>query len=229
MDANYHLASSWLIWRAAGCPAAEWPLEPSPGKCGTCHIVVTERASHPLGDPKVTTQSCPACAWMYTQPKQKNRAVLALGNNLFWPLIKADPAQPHRPQWSEMFQRVADADLLTPTTGVLTTDPKPRLWTKTHVSTAGAFGLFLNTPEYNAGFWVSFSARRALDIGQTIGEALALGFSKRTIARDLGRHKSFEKAPAIAYALESDLRGLRRDPAFLPALIATSREETASE
>lgn len=128
--------SPQLIWRNAGEPGHKYAEEVHDGVCATCAAgigvgVDTEQINNPTFSNhaeffKFGTHVCRACAWLYGDPKRTHRNVLAVGGDLWWPMISAESATEDRPSWLELFGRLKNLPPETPMCGVLTTDPKPR-------------------------------------------------------------------------------------------------------
>lgn len=230
-----------LVWLASGSPLPRWPLEPARGLCATCGVAVTAGVAHERINSETFSQQgdffqygthvCPACAWFYSDAKQRHRSVLAAGDWVAWPLISLDAAATDgtRPSWLAALRQLATLSPNTPTTGVFTTDPKPRLWPRMRLGTAARPALYVHAPDYDISRVVRFDVARALAIAERIILALELGFTKRAIWRGLWRdHRRLVTVGEAAVELERQLAGWRADPAFIPALLAAGRrkEET---
>ncbi|ACL60549.1 hypothetical protein [Methylobacterium nodulans] len=99
--------------------------------------------------------------------------MLALGDRLWWPTI-TDPME-DRPRWRGLLGQIGRTAPGTPMTGVLTTDPKPRLWPRMQAATAGAPGLYVHAPDYDWSRWTSFELRDVAAALAVVDEARALG------------------------------------------------------
>ena len=200
------------------------------GHCATCatplsrgvpiqEIVTVTFAQH--GDYlRYGTHVCPACAWLYGLGKGNPGNIVAAGDRYWRPMIGHDSATDQRPQWVSVLQDIATMPLDTPVAGVMTSDPKPRLWPRAELCTVGAFGLYLHCPDYNLSEFRRFDLRGCLVIVQAVTEAIIAGWPKRLIATSLfGDYKRASKAPVAAARIESSLAPLRATPEFIPALL----------
>lgn len=225
------LSAPQLLWTNAGRPPHKYEEEPYGGPCATCgsdteHGVPTEEVNNPTFSNhadffRYGTHVCRACAWLYGDPKRAHRNVLAVGEDLFWPMLSLDSATEERPSWLELFRRLQedypqDASLC----GVLTTDPKPRNWPKMRLSQVSTPALYVHAPDYDV------SEVRELDVAtlfaceNKIREALALGFSKARIHSGLfGDYARTRRNLREVVALERELRECRRRQEFVPALL----------
>ncbi|GIW06327.1 MAG: hypothetical protein KatS3mg060_1132 [Dehalococcoidia bacterium] len=236
------LTAPQLVWYAAGTPAPRWPLEPAAGLCATCGAEVTAGVSHELINSETFSQQgdffqygshvCAACAWFYSDAKQRHRSLIAAGSWLAWPLIshEAAAADPERPSWLAALQHLAGLPPTTPTTGVLTTDPKPRLWPRMRLGTAATPAIYVHALDYDVSRVVRVDLVQLLAVITPITEALNRGFSKRTVWR--GLLTDYRRCLAIGRAaldLERTLAPWRPRPEFVPALLIAGRTEETHE
>jgi len=233
------VSPSELIWRAAGSPLPKWPMEPARlGVCATCGAPIREGVSHEAINSEsfaghadylaFGTHVCPACAWLYGLGRSKPGNVLAVGGALYHPMLSRESARKEgRPTWLEALEEASQAPPDTPVTGVMTVDPKPRLWPRARVgSRGGVFYLYVHNPDWDVSQLVGFDLDRALELVPRLQKVLALGFSKRSVFWDLLRdHKRARKDLRGALALERELARLRPEPEFVVALMAAGGEE----
>lgn len=190
-----------ILWHAAGRPppkgrtGARYRLEPASGCCATCAAPIAEGVPFTprrgvAGIDNDTfhghaeyarwgTHVCAGCAWLYGDPKRTHRGVLALGDRLWWPMI--GEAAEDRPRWRTLLGWIAAAPPRTPLTGVLTADPKPRLWPRARAAVAGRPGLYLHIPDADWSRWTPFALRDVAQVLAAVDTARLLGFTKRAI------------------------------------------------
>jgi len=170
---------------------------------------------------------CLDCAWMYSYPKITHRNVLACNDWCLWPMISHDTATEERPSWLNALQLFASFDKEAEAVGVLTTDPKPRLWPMTNTVTRDDFGMYIHAPDYNTSSFVSFSLDECLDdCVPLIMKAMELKFSKRAIYNGLlGDFNKAKKDLCGIMALEKEIAKIRSSNAFLPALMASGQRK----
>lgn len=201
-----------VIWRAFGNRAPEgktgsrYRFEPAPGRCATCGTEIAEgvpfaprRGIAGIDNDTFSGHAeyarwgshvCPACAWLYGDPKRTHRGMLVVGEAGWWPTI-AKPIE-CRPRWRHVLREVARAAPETPMTGILTTDPKPRLWPRAQLAACAAPGLYLHIPEQDISRWSVFDLRQVALALADIDSALAIDASKTAVLRGLW------SAPALA-------------------------------
>lgn len=181
------------------------------------------------------------CAWWYSAPKETHRSVILIGDRVEFPTISLNPKQSesegdpnkkkresyyslppceNRPNWLDVFKELAALPSDTLTGGVLTTDPKLRLWPRAQLCTVADFGLFVHFPDYNLSGFQRFNVCKCLEIVDVIIELLQQGFIKKVIASSLLNDAKKVKADLpLTLALEARLKPLRELPEFLPALL----------
>lgn len=233
---------SILIHHAAGGPPHKYTEEAvkNGSVCATCAAPITRGVdTGQVNNPtfsnhaeffKFGTHVCRGCAWMYADPKRTHRNVLCVGEELWWPMISTESATDERPSWMELFGLIADYPPETSATGVLTTDPKPRMWPRCRAATVGSFGLYIHAPDMNISEWREFSLYALPSVSKPIRESLLGGFSKTRIHRGLlGDYAKAKRSMREAMRLERDLQAARDEPEFVPALLVTqvSKEEKA--
>lgn len=228
------MSASQLIWRNAGEPSHKYTEEFYDGSfaCATC-AALTETGIHTdqINNPtfsnhaeffKFGTHVCRACAWLFGDPKRAHRNVLAVGDELWWPMISVENATEERPSWLELFRRLEDMDSELPLCGVLTTDPKPRNWPRMQLSTVGAPGLYTHAPDYDVAEFRILDVATVLGISMHVRAALSAGFSKLACYHGLSRdYKRFIKNYEEVKHVESALKHYRPVPEFVPALLIT--------
>jgi len=223
-----------FIWTCAGRPDPKWALEPAAGVCANCgaelsagvHVdtVNTATFANHAEFMRFSDHVCPACAWLFSYPKSNHRNLLAVGDQLWWPMIGLRSATAERPQWLQLLSSVAGLDSATWLCGVLTTDPKPRYWPWTRLATVGAAGLYVHAPRYNQSGYRSFSLGRLLEVAAAICEVLDAGFSKQRCRWGLfGDYRRCRRLGQQAWDWEQQLRAMRREPEFTPALVMAQK------
>lgn len=194
-----------LAWCAAGSPAATWVAEPiAIVACACCGMAATtsvpisafvaETYSQPSDFLAFGDRVCPACAWWHSETKQRHRGWLVAGNQLWWPLISVETAtefaDPARPSWRDLLRDVAALPPDTPVAGLLTADPKPRLWPRVRAGTVARGGLYVHSTGDKSPVG-DLSATLALDFAvvarliDALVPLLAHGFTKRALWRGL--------------------------------------------
>lgn len=231
-DSTKEAGAPQLVWRNAGEPGHKYTEESYNGPCATCAAtcgvgVSTNHVNNPTFSNhaeffKFGTHVCRACAWLYGDPKRAHRNVLAAGDELWWPMISVESATEERPSWLELFRRLEDMDSELPLCGVLTTDPKPRNWPRMQLSTAGAPGLYIHSPDYDIAEFRTLDTKTLLAISSVVRSALLMGFSKLDCNHGLTRnYKRFVKNYGEAKDVEDALKQCRSAPEFVPALLIT--------
>lgn len=239
---------SKLIHRAAGSPPHKYTEEVASGVCATCASsikagVSTEQINNPTFSNhaeffRFGTHVCRACAWMYSEPKQRHRNMIACGGErpkVLYPMISPDSATEERPTWQDIIYGDVNKYLPilddVPITGVLTTDPKPRLWPRCRVASVSSFGLYVHAPQYDVSEWRELDWDDALlEAGNVIRDALEAGYAKRRIYHGLlADYARVKRNIREAVSLEKELAIYRSLPEFVPALLTTqvSKEEKA--
>lgn len=238
-----------LLWRNSGEPPHKYREEAAEGPCATCaapldgHGIPTREVNSPTFSNhaeffRYSAHVCRACAWLYGIGKGRPGNVLAVGNRILHPMISLESAEKEgRPSWQEilpcldlwtdpMLGDLQDIPEDAPFCGVLTTDPKPRLWPRMRLSTARSPALYVHAPDYGA------SEIRALDVGglsrcwDLVVAALEMGFSKRAIYRGLpSDYARMKRRLEEAMGLEGKLREYRQRPEFVPALVISGIEK----
>jgi hypothetical protein len=222
-----------LFWKNSGYPDSKFKLDTTEGYCATCGTVLTMGvASEILAGDAFSRQSeflahgthvCAACAWMYSTPKETHRNVLAVDDKIWWPMIGHDSATAERPTWYKVLSDVAMLPPGTPCIGVLTTDPKPRLWPMTQQRTLGDFGLYVHCPDYDISEFRTFDLKECLATCELIIQCLALGFSKQAcwhgLLNDLKKVNKLGMQKVVG--LEERLCEVRHTEHFLPSLLVS--------
>jgi hypothetical protein len=225
-----------IIWEAAGRPSHKFTATVYQGACATCgHDIKSEAVavSSLAGDAFGRQVSfingdhvCIACAWMYSFPKETHRNVFVVANKLYWPMIGVESATEERPSWQKLLLSTQQLPQDTPAIGVLTTDPKPRLWPMTHEVTLNNFGLYLHSPDYDVSEFRFFDLNSCITTIQLLNKILLLGYSKRACATSLLKEtKKIEKLGGIVFELEQNLQSLRSTPHFIPSLLVAGQKK----
>lgn len=227
-----------LIWLGAGEPEHKYEDEDYGNPCATCGVragrgVDTDQVNNPTFANhaeffRFGSHVCRACAWLYGDPKRTHRNVLAVGDEVWWPMISHDSATVERPSWLDLLGTVADDPARypgdSPWTGVLTTDPKPRNWPRCRLASAASPGLYLHAPDYDVSEWRSFGLPGVLEIASVVRAALDLGFSKRRVhAGLLSDYQKAKKNIEEVMELEEALREYRMHQEFVPALLIAGK------
>lgn len=228
LDFPHSASAHW--WSASGSPDPQWPIvEFEARPCATCGVestrgvavktLETDTFSKHADYLRFSDSVCVACAWMYSTPKEHHRNVLAIGEQIWWPMIGVESATAERPHWGELWTIIMGSAPNTLVTGVLTTDPKPRLWPNVLVGTAAHPHLYVHCPDYDVSAAFSVDRAEVDETRKTIGRAMSAGYPKRSIYHGLATDKRFLKAPAEAMRLEAEIRPLRASRAFIVALL----------
>ncbi len=185
------------------------------------------------------------CAWWYSGVKETHRNIVLMGDKVYFPMISLNPKDEpveektdkkarnsfyslpplkpsDRPSWLSVFQDLSKMPLETPCGGVLTVDPKVRLWPRTQLATVENFGLYVHFPDYNLSEFVSFDLFKCLEQCKFIISLLEQGFIKKNIATSLlNDAKKVKKDLKGVLELEKQLKELRNTKEFLPALLVS--------
>jgi hypothetical protein len=240
-----------LAWHAAGSPAPTWPVEPVPvaacACCGTPAMTsipiarfVSETYSQPADFLPFGERVCPACAWWHSETKQRHRSWLTDGARLWWPILSAETAAAEpdaalrvagqRPAWRDLLRHVATLPAATPLAGLLTTDPKPRLWPRVRAGTVGRALLYVHStgdksPVGDVSAGVACDLREVARLLGVIEPPLAAGWTKRALGRGLlTDHARATRNLAGTLALERVLAGERGTPAWSVALLVAGKD-----
>ena len=228
------LSASQLLYQAAGRPAGKWPLAAGDvGYCATCACetgmgVMTSDLAGDAFSRQVDfltfgNRVCPACAWLYSFPVETHRNVLAYGETLLWPMISADTATEERLQWLDALLGLAQMPANTLATGVLTTDPKPRLWPMTRLVSRQCFGLYVHCPDWDVSEFRLLNLDRLIRIAKELSDLLGLGFNKNDCGFSLLRSKKAKMELRDKLNAEAKMRILRALPEFVPALLCAHK------
>jgi len=193
------LTAAELMWRGFGSRSPEgktgsqYQFEPAAGRCCTCGAEIAEgvpfaprRGVAGIDNDTFSghgefarwgTHACRACAWFYGDPKRTHRGCLVVGDRGWWPTIAQEIEG--RPRWRHVLGEIGRAGGDAPMTGVLTSDPKPRLWPRAQLATCGAPGLYLHVPDYDVSGWTIFDLRRVERAIAAVDDAIAAGATKR--------------------------------------------------
>lgn len=223
-----------IFWKNSGSPKIKFSVESASGYCACCGISIKEGvkvkdvAGSALGRQHEMmphgSHVCHGCAWMCEESTQKNRNVFAISSEIYWPMIGGDMATEERPTWKKLLEKAVTYAPETQVMGVLTTDPKPRLWPIAQACTVEDFGLYVHCPDYDLSNFVRFDLNECLSISDKVSEILTLGYSKRACYFGLlSDMKKAQKEPQLAIKNERELSELRRSPAFVPALLIASK------
>ena len=232
MNRGVAMTAPRLVWRNAGEPTHKYREESYGGLCATCGTktevsISTDQINNPTFANhaeffRYGTHACRACAWLYGDPKRTHRNVLAAGEELWWPMISIESATEERPSWLELLRRVAEMPPETLVAGVLTSDPKPRNWPRMRLATVADFGLYVHAPDYDTSVFRSVSLADLLVATEPILEALRRGFLKTRIYSGLlADYAKAKKDLEGTMRLEEELRAIRNEPEFVPALLVS--------
>ena len=230
-----------LMWLAFGARSPEgktggqYRLEKAAGACATCAALIEEgvpfaprRGVNGIDNATFSgyaeyarwgTHVCAACAWLFGDPKRMHRAMLVVGDHGWWPTIAQTIEG--RPRWRRALREIALAPPDTPMTGILTTDPKPRLWPRVQLATCGAPGLYLHIPEQDISTWRAFDLRRIAVALAAVDRAIAAGATKTAALRGLWASPKLADKLGIGMvaALEDRLAPLRGEVEFSVAVV----------
>lgn len=236
----YHdpMTVSGLYWAAVGSPPPPRPPEPYEGLCGTCGAQISRGipAGAVLGPGfsgyadylRFGDYLCEACAYMHTLGRSKPGNFLLVGHRLLSPMIShASAKEAGRPTWLEAIAALQGEPGDTPVAGVLTTDPKPRLWPRARVSTAARPSIYVHAPDYDLSELVDLDPGAVLNLARIMAQALRLGWTKTDIYHGLYRnYRVASKRPTDLKRLEAALSPARGTPMYAVALLVTSQEVT---
>jgi hypothetical protein len=229
-----------LLWENSARPLGKYKLIEVRGYCATCgqelqHAVAASSLAGDAFSRQVEFLNgeyvCEACAWMYSKPTETHRNVFAVGDKIYWPMLSHDSATKERPSWYEVLSEASKLEADTPCIGVLTTDPKPRLWPMTRQRTLRSFGLYVHCSEYDVSEFRTFNLASCLALCEVLSHCLVLGFSKRACA--YGLLTDLKKVTKLAtklgadkvFSLESQLKAVRGEAYFLPSLLIAGAKE----
>lgn len=232
-----------LLWHAAKRPDHGLKTEPAEGFCATCGAPL-EGEGAPVAqisgkgtfsqhaDFVQGTHFCPGCAWLYNIGKGKPGNVIAIGDDLHFPMISAESArEANRLSWREVFNEICPMPDSIPVAGILTTDFKPRLFPRMRLGSVGSLTLYVHSPDHDQSGLLTFDRVNVVQAADLISECLALGFTKTRChfgllvdfdrVRKLGAERVLE--------LENQLDAHRLEPHWIPALLAAHKplKETA--
>ena len=227
------ISTSTLAWQGAGSPTQEkFKTTTYQGCCATCGVPINGEAvaiseidnptfsNHADFFPFPGKHVCPACAWLYGAGKAKPGNFIATPTSYEQAVISMDSVVDDKRPWLHILTDIATLPSDTPVTGVLTTDVKPRLWTRARVSTVGRFGLYVHAPDFDLSDHIDFSLPDLLGIVDAMRPALLAGYAKASLYHGLMRdYARAQKHMAQALEWEQALMPLRGNPAFLPALL----------
>ena len=226
------MTPSQLSWAAAGNPIPALPAVLGDCICSVCGGQDT--SSIALVDIETPTMGahsdifryggkyvCRACAWLFVAGKGAPGNFVVAGSRIEYTVISLESVVETKRPWLHVLRDLAQMDPAMPTTGVMTTDVKPRLWPRMRLATIGAFGLYLHALDYDVSEWRSFGMAECLAITEAMHAPLIAGFAKASLY--FGLYRDYARASKRLDEVadwERDLSPLRRSPAFLPALIA---------
>lgn len=221
--------------------ARDSPRGSVPGTCGVCGItsdgqylrrdVLPNAGSNiTVLFPHNTPTICAACTALWRAPKTWHRSIFAITGQVWFPLIaESEYVSPLRPLWRDLFLRT-DLESV-PRVCVLTTDPKKRVWPHARISCGPCMLLYLHNPSGGQSGLrqVTWPLLRDMVIG--LESIYQHGFFKAELRTGL------LTAPwALLHSVgiqrcarwEAQLQSWRRQPEFLPALIAAKKEKSWS-
>jgi hypothetical protein len=234
MRYSYPDSLSAHLWQASGQPPPQWPVAAiDDGLCATCGVRTGERGvatstmltstfSRHADFLRFGENLCVPCAWMYSDPKRHHRSVLVIGDRIWWPVLGMESATDERPHWGDLVMGVlAEAGPDAAVSGVVTTDPKPRLWPLARMTTAARPGLYVHAPDADLSAFVAFDRAQLVTVVEAVERALRMGFTKRACRRGLMHDKRFSADLTAGMQAEAALSPLRSLPAFpLGVLVA---------
>lgn len=224
MTAQSQIHKNW------GSPAVENTEQVESGYCATCAGNLNGGAVHvknlkgyswgrQVSYLNGSDYVCVACAFLHGQPKDGNRNLIAVGDELLFPMIGVDSATNDRPSWLQVWERLKNTDPTLPISAIITTDPKPKLWPMIQQVTLENFGCYIHQPDYNVSEFRLFSFAESCEFLPVIIDLITRKFSKRQIATSLLTDaKTLQKDPVFILSAESNLRLMRKSAAFLPTL-----------
>lgn len=218
-----------LIYNNLGNPSLEFNAVRHDGNCACCFFKIKD--GYAVSEIKGVSFSrqksflsgdflCVACMWMFNEPKKAHINLIAFGEKIVFPMISWDTATNERPNWFHTLSELAKMPMQTSVSGVLTVDPKPRLWPMSELVTRSNFGLYVHNQDYNVSEFMRLDLDKILMIAEYLIDLIALKFSKRTlysgILKDTPRVK---KDIARFVKIETELKKLRKNKEFIPALM----------
>ena len=233
-----------LIWWGSGSlppggkTGSKYKFESCDGVCATCHFdidrgvpvqprrgiagILNKTFSGHAEYIAYGTHVCDGCAWLYGEPKLSHRAVLAIGDEAWWPTISQ--GMDGRPKWHDALRSLLDASPDTPMTGVLTVDPKPRLWPRARVARCANPGLYVHWTDYDVSRWMDFDALEMLRALSDVSEALCLGVTKREIMMGAATTRLVDKLGfSECMRIESAMAAIRGSSEhYIATLVATA-------
>ena len=229
--------ASQLIWINAERPLPKWRPESIKGVCATCAAPIAEGVpTTAVNNPTFSqhadfwrygTHVCPACAWLYGAGKGRPGNVLAYGDRLEYLVISTSSVVVNKRPWLHVLPDLLTLPLDAEVVGVLTTDVKPRVWPRMVLSTVGAPTLYVHAAEYDISAPVTLDVQRWLTLAQTIGKALDIGYTKKSVQHTLTRdYPRFIKNLEVSRELEDTFAPVRHTPEFVPALIIAQKGES---
>lgn len=223
-----------LCWEAAGRPEIhkKFKIEPAVCLCATCGTALSGDAvtassvdnsafseRHESFKYK-SAHVCIPCAWLYGAGPSKPGNFFCTPDRFEQTVISLESVVEDKRPWLHALQEAATLPPDTPCAGVLTTDVKPRLWPRAQLAAVGSFGLFVHAPDYDTSHFISFDLQECLHIIELVRPALLAGFAKTSLYHGLLRdYQRFSKNPDTALSIEQSIAGLRKSPAFLPAIL----------
>lgn len=227
-----------LAWRSAGKPSHGYRTEkvPADTRCATCGaytVLIDDQAVH-LGEIETPTTAnhadffrfgsrhvCAGCAWLFNAGKGRPGNYVSVPGRFELTVISLESVVEDKRPWLTVLRDLQALPHDTPMTGVMTTDVKPRLWPRSRLATRGAAGLYVHVPDWDISEWRPFDLDACLSAIDTMLPVLAAGYAKASLFFGLMRdHARAARDPAQALRWEAELRQLREQPHFVPALIA---------
>jgi hypothetical protein len=164
---------------------------------------------------------CEPCAWLFSAGRSKPGNFLASPLGFVKTVISHDSVVEDKIPWLDHLSEVAKLPVDSVTGGVLTTDVKVRLWTRSRLVTVGSFGLYVHCPDWNISKFFSFDIQACLKASRFISEEiLTKGFSKASALRGLANDFNRFSADFLRNSeLEKHLIEMRSENFFIPSLI----------
>jgi rubredoxin len=227
-----------LAWGASGRPEHGYSSEAVPDgtRCATCGAdvhLVDGSAVHLSQIETPTTANhadffrfgskhlCSACAWLFNAGKGRPGNYIATPERFELAVISVESVVEDKRPWLAVLRDLQCLAPNVPVTGVMTTDVKPRLWPRSRLATRGAMGLYVHVPDWDVSEFRAFDLDACLQAIDVMLPMLAAGYAKASLYFGLLRdYARFQRIPSGALAWERELRALRSEPHFVPALIA---------
>jgi len=172
---------------------------------------------------------CASCAEVWRKPKYWHRGICARPGIVVFPVISTESVTEDRPTWSAILRELPNDPR--PRALILTTDPKKRVWPMAKVSQGPVASIYVHDTSRGVSGNYVVQLRDLVDCLELVEKAYSLGFSKSVIQRSL-----FDSMAAVrligfeqAIQMEQGIAAHREAPHFIPALIASQKQEEMLE